>query len=148
MPMSFLALLLQQLFFYGAIWVTHYYFLAKHLIAGFNGSALPLPFLHRRNRGHRAGFLYGVPDGRSLFTRLCNWEYVYILTLAVLTAFIYAASLFGFDRELYTFVFYKQDCYGFHAITAFLAAFYSYYKYLSERELILIYEDLRANYIC
>ena len=127
-------------FFYGAIWVTQYYFLAKHLITALMGALCLYLFYTGGTEGTGPVFYMAFPMV-AVFLQGFATGSLYILTLAVLTAFIYAASLFGFDRELYTFVFISRIA-TVYAITAFLAAFYSYYKYLSERELILIYEDL------
>ncbi|MGA1742635.1 MAG: hypothetical protein ACO4AC_10850, partial [Pseudohongiellaceae bacterium] len=66
---------------------------------------------------------------------------IYIALLIVLTLFIYLSGFLNFDPSQYDFVFITRIATVF-AITSFLAIFYSYFKYLSERELLLIYEDL------
>jgi len=127
-------------FLYGAIWFTHYYLKAKHLIAGLMGALCIYLFYTGGTEGTGPVFYMAFPMV-AVFLQGFAIGSMYILILAILTVFIYTASLFGFDRELYTFVFISRIARVF-IITAFLAAFYSYYKYLSERELILIYEDL------
>ncbi len=127
-------------FFYGAIWVTHYYFLAKHLIAALM-AALCIYLLYTGGTEGTGPVFYMAFPMVAVFLQGFVVGSMYILILAAISLFIYASSLWGFDRELYSFVFISRVA-TVYIITSFLATFYSYYKYLSERELMLIYEDL------
>ncbi|PCJ42791.1 MAG: hypothetical protein COA71_04625 [SAR86 cluster bacterium] len=127
-------------FFYCAIWISRRYFLAQHLIAALMGTLCIYLFYTGGTEGSGPVF-YMVYPLVAVFLQGFAIGGAYILALAVLTVFIYGASAFGFNRELYEFVFISRVA-TVYVITAFLATFYSYYKYLSERELLFIYEDL------
>ncbi len=127
-------------FSYSVIWYTNYFFLAKHLISALMGALCIYLFYTGGTEGTGPVFYMAFPMV-AVFLQSFTIGSVYILGLAALTIFIYASSFLGFDRELYDFVFISRIA-TVYVITAFLAAFYSYYKYLSERELTLIYEDL------
>jgi diguanylate cyclase (GGDEF)-like protein len=127
-------------FLYGVIWLTHYYFLAKHLIAYLMGVLCIYLFYTGGTEGTGPVFYMAFPMV-AVFLQGFVIGSIYILVLAAITLFIYAGSLWGFDRELYNFFFISRVA-TVYIITSFLATFYSYYKYLPERELMLIYEDL------
>ena len=127
-------------FSYGVIWVTHYYFLAKHLIAALMG-ALCIYLLYTGGTEGTGPVFYMAFPMVAVFLQGFVIGGVYILLLAAITVFIYSTSFLGFDKELYSFVFISRIA-TVYIITSFLAALYSYYKYLSERELMLIYEDM------
>jgi diguanylate cyclase (GGDEF)-like protein len=125
---------------YGAIWITHYYFLAKHLITALMGTLCIYLFYTGGTEGSGPVFYMAYPMVAVFLQGFMSGS-IYILVLSVLTLFIYLTSFLGFDREIYDFVFISRIA-TVYIITSFLALFYSYYKYLSERELMFIYEDL------
>lgn len=125
---------------YGGIWISRHYFLAQHLIAALMGVLCLYLFYTGGTEGSGPVFYMAFPMV-AVFLQGFILGSVYIVVLAVLTVFLYATSLMGFDRELYDFVFISRIA-TVYAITSFLAVFYSYYRYLSERELLFIYEDL------
>ena len=126
--------------FYGGIWMSRQYFLAQHLIASLMGVLCLYLFYTGGTKGTGPVFYMAFPMV-AVFLQGFIIGSIYIVVLTVLTVFLYATSLMGFDRELYDFVFISRIA-TVYAITSFLAVFYSYYRYLSERELLFIYEDL------
>tara|TARA_R110000824_G_scaffold315042_1_gene502094 strand:- start:111582 stop:112685 length:1104 start_codon:yes stop_codon:yes gene_type:complete len=125
---------------YAAIWLLHYYFLAKHITATLMGILCLYLFYTGGTEGTGPVF-YMVFPMVAVFLQGFAIGSLYIITLTILTILIYATSAFGFDREIYSFIFISRIA-TVYAITAFLAAFYSYFKFLNERELLFINEDL------
>ena len=122
------------------IWLLHYYFLAKYLTAILMG-ALCLYLFYTGGTEGTGPVFYMVYPMVAVFLQGFALGSLYILGLTFLTVFIYGTSAFGFDREIYDFVFITRIA-TVYVITSFLAAFYSYFKYLNERELLFINEDM------
>lgn len=106
-------------FIYGVIWVTHYYFLAKHLIAALMGALCIYLFYTGGTEGAGPVFYMAFPMV-AVFLQGFVIGSIYILTLAAITLLIYAASLLGFDRELYSFAFISRIA-TVYVITSFLS---------------------------
>ncbi len=66
---------------------------------------------------------------------------IYIFALSVITIIIYLSSSIGFNKEIYDVVFLIRIA-TVYVITSFLSVFYSYFKFISERELLFIHDDL------
>jgi len=125
---------------YGLIWLSKQYYLAKHLIAGLMGSLCLYLFHSGGTEGTGPVFYMAFPMV-AVFLQGFFMGFVYIVLLALLTLFVYVSGFLGFDTAQYGVVFLTRIA-TVYLITSFLAIFYSYYKYLFERELLLIYEDL------
>ena len=125
---------------YGIIWLSHQYYLAKHLIAALMAVLCIYLFYTGGTQGTGPVF-YMVFPMVAVFLQGFMSGSIYILVLSTLTVFIYLTNFMGFNRDIYDFVFVSRIA-TVYVITSFLALFYSYYKYLSERELMFIYEDL------
>ncbi len=125
---------------YGLIWISKKYYLAKHLIAVLM-SSLCLNLFHTGGTQGTGPVFYMAFPMVAVFLQGFIMGFIYIQALMALTLFIYLSGIFNFDASQYDFVFITRIATVF-AITSFLAIFYWYFKYLSERELLLIYEDL------
>lgn len=125
---------------YGCIWVSGHYFLSDHLIAILMGS-LCVYLFYTGGTDATGPIFYLVFPMVAVLLKGFAVGTVYIVLLAFISVIIYTASLWGFDREMYESVFITRIA-AAYTITSFLAAFYSYFKYLSERELLITYEDL------
>ncbi len=125
---------------YGLIWLSKQYYLAKHLIAVLMASLCLYLFHTGGTQGTDPVFYMAFPMV-AVFLQGFIMGSVYIAGLLVLTLLVYLTGFLDFDTTQYDFVFISRIATVF-AITSFLAIFYSYFKYLSERELLLIYEDL------
>lgn len=125
---------------YGVIWLSKQYHLASHLVALIMAS-LCLYLFHTGGTGGTGPVFFMAFPMVAVFLQGFFTGFIYIVLMSVITLFIYMTGFWGFDREQYEFVFLSRIATVF-VITSFLALLYSYFKYLSERDLLLIYDDL------
>ncbi|MDG2090902.1 MAG: hypothetical protein P8J61_07340 [Gammaproteobacteria bacterium] len=88
---------------YGSIWMSGYYFLSDHLIAVLMGS-LCLYLFYTGGTEATGPVFYMVFPMVAVLLKGFAVGIIYIALLAFVSVFIYSASLWGFDREMYDMV--------------------------------------------